>query len=113
MEWTRIKREMLKDPAFKREYEALESEFELARSIIERRIAKGLSQRDLAERIGTKQPVISRLESGSTKPSLSLLERVADALDATVIVTLKPRSMKSRPVRKATHASSRTARALK
>ncbi len=97
MEWTQIKREMLKDPAFKREYDALEAEFQLASSIIERRLAKGWSQRQLANRIGTKQPVISRLESGSSKPSLSLLQRVAKALDATVIVTLKPESASPRP----------------
>ncbi len=90
MDWKHVKREMLKDPATAREYAALDTEQALARSIISRRIEKGYSQRQLAEKIGTKQPVISRLESGSAKPSLSLLERVAKALDATVVVKLEP-----------------------
>ncbi|HYM14998.1 MAG TPA: helix-turn-helix transcriptional regulator [Dehalococcoidia bacterium] len=94
MDWKNVKRELLKNPDVKREYDALDAEFQLASSIIERRLAKGLSQRQLANRIGTKQPVISRLESGESKPTLSLLKRVADALDAKVVVTLeeKPRA---------------------
>ncbi len=63
MDWNQVRRELLKNPEVKREYDALEAEFQLASSIIERRLAKGLTQRQLANRIGTKQPVISRLES--------------------------------------------------
>ena len=87
-----IKREMLRNPEVAREYEALEPEYQLARSIISQRVAKGLSQRQLAQRVGTKQPVISRLESGSAKPSLTLLERVANALDATLVVRIERQS---------------------
>lgn len=90
MDWKQVKRELLKNPEVKREYDALEAEFQLASSIIERRLAKGWSQRQLANKIGTKQPVISRLESGESKPTLSLLKRVAHALDAKVVVTLEP-----------------------
>jgi len=91
MDWKSVKKEMLKNPAVRREYDALEPEYELARSIISGRMAKGLSQRQLAARVGTKQPVISRLESGASKPSLSLLERVAKALDADLIVRIERR----------------------
>ncbi len=94
MDWPEFRRELLKDPTFKREYDALEAEFQLASSIIERRLARGLSQRQLANRIGTKQPVISRLESGDSKPTLSLLKRVADALDAKVVVTFADKAPK-------------------
>ena len=90
MNWKEIKREMLRNPEVAREYGALEPEYQLARSIISQRMAKGLSQRQLAQRVGTKQPVISRLESSSSKPSLTLLERVANALDATLVVRIEP-----------------------
>jgi ribosome-binding protein aMBF1 (putative translation factor) len=92
MNWKQVKKEMLSKPAVRREYEALEEDYELARSIIEQRIARRLSQRQLAQRVGTKQPVISRLESGHARPSLSLLKRVAKALDATLVVRLESRS---------------------
>ena len=92
-----VKRELLKNPEVKRDYDALDAEFKLASTIIERRLAKGLSQRQLASRIGTKQPVISRLESGDSKPTLSLLKRVADALDAEVVVTLEDKGRRRAP----------------
>jgi transcriptional regulator with XRE-family HTH domain len=49
---------------------------------------KGLSQGELAEKIGTKQSASSRLESGKYNPSLSFLHKVADALDTTLKVTM-------------------------
>lgn len=83
----------LKDPEFRKEYEALEPEYQLAKSIIELRLKRGITQKELAEKIGTKQSGISRLESVNTRSnlSLSLLGRVAEALDAKLIVYIKPR----------------------
>ena len=49
----------------------------------------GLSQTELAHRVGTKQPVISRLESGAGNPTLDLLRRVAKALDTELHVSLR------------------------
>ena len=92
MNWKEVKKELLGDPRVAKEYRALEPEYQLARSILAQRLAKGLSQRQLAARARTKQPVISRLESGTAKPSLRLLERVAGALDADVVVRLEPHS---------------------
>ena len=91
MEWDEVKQDLLRDPATKREYAALAFEHELSRSIIKRRLEKKLTQRQLAARAGTRQPVISRLESGRVKPSITLLERVAKALDADVVVRLEGR----------------------
>jgi transcriptional regulator with XRE-family HTH domain len=53
--------------------------FKLGLEIAKRRKKAGLTQRELAERIGSTQAVISRLESGRTLPSISTLERVARA----------------------------------
>ena len=104
MDWSDVKKELLRDPATKREYDALSFEHELARSIISRRLEKKLTQRQLATRAGTQQPVISRLESGTAKPSITLLERVAKALDADVVVRIEGRPSvpaKRRPAKQA------------
>ena len=87
--WKDLKRELMQHPDFAKEYEALGPEYELARSIIALRIRRGLTQNELAERMSTTQSVISRLESGSAKPSLATLERLAKALDARVVARLE------------------------
>ena len=89
MEWKELKRKLMTDPGFAKEYEALAPEYELAKSIIKLRARKGLTQEQLAERMKTTQSVISRLESGSAKPSLATLERLANALDAHVVARLE------------------------
>ena len=102
MDFETVKRKMLKDPEFAAEYYAEQPAWELANSIIGLRIAKGWTQRQLAARAGTKQPAISRLESMDAKPSLSMLQRVAEALDAQVVVRLeaKPPAAKARSAKK-------------
>ena len=81
----------MKNPAFRAEYEALEPEFALIRQLIDLRIKRGLSQRDLAEKVGTQQPSIARLERRGKVNDLGFLQRVAEALDARVEVRLVPR----------------------
>jgi transcriptional regulator with XRE-family HTH domain len=56
------------------------------------RIALGLSQEELARRVGTTQPMIARLEAGGHPPSLRTLERLAEALDADLTVSLTKRA---------------------
>lgn len=73
-------RKRLKNPKFKKAWEDSELEYQLGRTLIERRLAKRLSQRDLAERAQTTQAVISRVESMNSNPSLNLLKRLASAL---------------------------------
>ena len=84
-------KEQLEDPAFREEFEQTEEEFTLAKEIIELRIKHNLTQKQLAELVGTSQPAIARLESGSYRNvSLSFLRRVGKALDAVPEVHLKP-----------------------
>ena len=72
----------LKDPNFRKEYETLEEEFEVAKQVIDLRLKKGLTQKDLADMVNTSQSCIARLESGSYQNlSLSFLRRVGAALD--------------------------------
>ena len=74
-------KEALKDPAFKAEYDRLQPEFAVINAIFEARREKGITQKDLAEKIGTKQSVISRLESGKANPSIAFLKKLAAALN--------------------------------
>jgi ribosome-binding protein aMBF1 (putative translation factor) len=75
------KKQAIKEPGLRKEYEKLQPEFALIRTIIEARKEKGLTQKRLAEKIGTKQSVISRLEIGRANPSFNFLKRLAQALN--------------------------------
>lgn len=75
-----LHKKWMKDPEFRREYEKLEPEFQIARQMIGARIKKKMTQEELARRAKTGQAVISRLEGMNAKPSISLLYRVAQAL---------------------------------
>ena len=76
--------ELLKKPGIRKEYEALQPKYDMIRSLIERRNQLRISQKQLAEIVGTKQPAISRLEKGDYNTTLSTLFKVADALDLDI-----------------------------
>lgn len=79
-DFTQFKKQLLNDPATKREYDRLEPEFAIIRALLDARVNEGLTQKQLAEKLGTKQSAIARLESGRANPSIRFLKRVADAL---------------------------------
>ncbi|MFZ5909086.1 MAG: helix-turn-helix transcriptional regulator [Chloroflexota bacterium] len=79
--------EQLKDPEFAAIARELEPGYQIARL----RIARGLTQAQLAELVGTHQPSIARIENGKSLPSLSFLRRVAAVLNARVEVHILPR----------------------
>jgi predicted transcriptional regulator len=83
-----LKAEWMKDPAFQAEYEGLAPEFEISSELIRARLRAGLSQAELAERMGTSQSAIARLESGSSLPSTKTLLRFAEATKSKVEVRL-------------------------
>lgn len=82
------KRRMLKDPEFKRDYDALEEEFALAGELIGARAKAKLTQAEVARRMGTSQSAIARIESGRS-PSLTSLRRYAKAVGRKVEIRLK------------------------
>lgn len=86
--YTKIKNKLLKDVAVRKAYDALGPEFILAQTIIEKRLAKGFTQKTLAEKIGTKQSSVARLESGHYNPSLAFLEKIAEALGTKLVISL-------------------------
>ena len=80
MTFSELKSEMLQNPEIKKEYDLLESEYDFIRQIISARIEKNMTQKELAEKVGTKQSSIARLESGNYNPSFQFLQKVANAL---------------------------------
>jgi len=83
-----IKREWMKDRAFRAAYDALAPEFALARSLIEARGKAGLTQAQVAKRMGTTQSVVARIESGRNPPNLKTLEKYARAVGRRIEVKL-------------------------
>jgi ribosome-binding protein aMBF1 (putative translation factor) len=80
------KKLLLTNPEVKREYDELEPIYEIRKQLIELRLQQGLSQKELADRIGTKQSAISRLENGSYNPSIDFLSKLAHALGKEIQV---------------------------
>lgn len=72
-----------RDPEFRAARERGRPQFEFRRKLIGARLAAGLTQAQLAERIGTKQSAISRLEGGDAEPSFDMLRRLAVALNVS------------------------------
>lgn len=83
-----FKSELLKNKEIKKVYDEIGPEFMVIEKLIERRLKHGLSQDDLAQRVGTKQSAISRFESGSYNPTINFLYKVADALDTKLHITV-------------------------
>jgi len=88
LDFNDYKKEVLKNPRVKAEYDRLQPEFTLINALIEARKNKGLTQAQLAQKIGTKQSVISRLEIGRGNPTLEFLKRFAKALNSTLEIRL-------------------------
>ena len=84
-----LKTKLMKDPEFVEEYNKLETEFQIAGQMIEARIKQNITQEELAKKANTGQAVISRLEGANGKPSISLLERIARALNIKFNITIQ------------------------
>ena len=76
-------------PEAQEEYAALGSQYEIIRAEIESRKATGMTQKELAERMGTAQANISRFESGNYNPSLAFLQKMAQSLGKTLKITFE------------------------
>jgi DNA-binding XRE family transcriptional regulator len=86
-----LKKEWLPDRAFRRAHDSLKPEFRVARQLIAARNRAGLTQAQVARRMATTQSTIARLESGHGLPTLSSLERYAQAVGCTIQLRLLPR----------------------
>jgi transcriptional regulator with XRE-family HTH domain len=84
----------MEEPEYRKEYEALEGEFGLAKAVIEVRNRVGLTQAESARKMGTTQPVLARLEGGRARPSMRTLERLARATGTRLLIRFEPRHAK-------------------
>jgi ribosome-binding protein aMBF1 (putative translation factor) len=85
-----LRRKLLTDPEVKAEYDRLGPIFAVVWEMIEARQAAGLTQADVAVRMGTTQSVVARLESARHMPTFDMVARYAAALDRRVDIRLVP-----------------------
>jgi ribosome-binding protein aMBF1 (putative translation factor) len=78
------------EPDYREAYGSLEDEFSLATAMIAARAHAGLTQGELAERMGTAQSTIARLEGGKGKPSTATLEKLARATGTRLRISFEP-----------------------
>lgn len=78
----------LDDPEVRAGYEEARRAIELGAMVRQLRLDAGLSQEELAQRAGMTQPALSRLERGGAVPTFAVLDRIANALQATLTVTM-------------------------
>jgi predicted transcriptional regulator len=84
----RLRGKWMKDPVFRKAHKALAPEFELAQTLIKARLRAGLTQAQVARRMGTRQSVVARLEGGLQHPTTKTLERYAKATRSRVKISL-------------------------
>lgn len=82
--------EQLKDPEFRKEYEALQPEHAVIQAMIDARRASGLTQKELSERTGIAQGDICKLERGNANPSIKTLQRLAIGMGMVLRVEFIP-----------------------
>src|ERR1017187_6616201 len=80
----------MKEPEYRKAYDSLEGEFALAEAVIDARNRVGLTQTELARKMGTTQPVVARLEGGRSRPSMRTLERLAQATGSRLLIGFAP-----------------------
>lgn len=78
--WEDLEKELLTDHAVKKEYDRLAPRYAVISELIDARLKKGMTQKDIAEKVGTKQSAIARLESGNVNPSLEFLQKIAQVM---------------------------------
>ncbi len=92
MNHSEFKEKALKRPAVNEAYEALEPEFTLLKDLLRARKRSGLTRREIARRMGTKPPAVSRLEStlttGKHSPSIATLKKYAKAVGCRLEIRL-------------------------
>ena len=86
-----FKDEQMQDVEFVKEYEAIQPELDVIRAIVDARTSQNMTQKELAERTGTNQADISKLENGTRNPSVNLLKRLAEGLGMALKIEFVPK----------------------
>lgn len=87
---TEMHKRWMEEPKYRKAYEALEDEFAVAKAVIAARNRAGLTQTELARKMGTTQPVVARMEGGRIQPSLRTLQRLAQATGSKLTIRFEP-----------------------
>lgn len=82
LDFKKYKTQALRDLKIRQEYTRLQPEFALIKEVLRTRKEKGLTQKMLAQKVRTKQSVISRLEQGRANPTVDFLKRLASAFSS-------------------------------
>ncbi|MCR5067825.1 MAG: helix-turn-helix transcriptional regulator [Erysipelotrichaceae bacterium] len=82
-------KEDLRDPEFRKEWEALQPELQIIMALIEARKQTGITQKELSEKTGIAQADISKLENGNANPSLKTLKRLAEGLGKKLVIEFR------------------------
>ena len=90
--WAEVREQRMAEPGAQDAYEATRLAFELGATVRGLREAKAWSQTQLAREAGMTQSAVARFEAGGTIPTLPVLQRLARALDANLVVQVAPHS---------------------
>ena len=85
-----LHKEWMKDPEYRAEYEASQPAFDLMKALIRARSEAGLAQQEVAERMGTTQSAIARLEGWTANPSVNTLRKYAEATGTRLRIWFEP-----------------------
>lgn len=91
LDFSIYKKKALKNKELKAEYDKLQPEFALIEAVLKARKERGLTQKELASKMGTKQTAISRLEAGRANPSVAFLKKLARALNTSLEINFLQR----------------------
>jgi len=83
--------EQMEDPEWRAGYEKVHQENEPIWAILRARVEKGMTQAQIAKKMGTTQSSIARVESGKSHPTIPFIQRLADALDMKLEIRFLPR----------------------
>lgn len=84
-----LHKKWVKDPEYKKEYEALEEEFDFTGALVQARMRANLTQAEVAKLMSTSQASIARLEGGNANPSIETLKKYAMATGAHLKIELE------------------------
>ena len=85
--FSKVRRDLLRDKQVKQSYDDTQLKYEIIRKVLDARIKTGLTQMELAKRVGTTQSAIARFESGTGNPTLSFVQKVTRALNTEVKIS--------------------------
>lgn len=86
-----LRKKLLNNPEFRKEYFKINIPFEMSKRIMSARIKRGITQAQLAKKINTGQSSIARIEKGNAIPTLGLLQKIAEALNMLLVLpSLRP-----------------------